>query len=96
MKLNDRQSWLLIYLLSRHPVGITRTNEVPYSCNFNGRYYRCPVGIGMGNIRGLQKRGFVFEPRIGFFYLTENGVLAAQEAANDDRWRTIPADVGEN
>ena len=85
-KLNDRQSWLLIYMLSRHPNAVVSTKAVPYSCDLNGRNYGCPGGIGMGNLRGLQRRGYVKDQGYGLFSLTEEGVLRAQEEADDSRW----------
>lgn len=84
--LNDRQCWLLIYLLSRYPSGISETSRVPYSCDLNGKNYGCPGGIGMLNIRGLQKRGYVKALGNGLYALTENGVIVAQNAADDPRW----------
>jgi hypothetical protein len=85
-RLNDRQAWLLIYMLSKHPIGICEIHGVPYSCTYSGKYYGCPSGIGLGNMRGLERRGYVRETYPGLFYLTENGVLAAEHAAGDERW----------
>lgn len=85
-KLSDRQAWLLIYLLTRYPRGVSENGKVPHSCDWLGKNYGNPGGIGMGNLRGLEKRGYVKEQREGLFYLTENGVLAAEAAAVDTRW----------
>ncbi len=88
-KLNDRQCWLLIYLLTRYPNGIAESTRCPHSCDYNGRNYGCPGGIGMGNIQGLKKRGWVHSPKQGLWYLTEDGVLEAQKAAEDPRWAKV-------
>jgi hypothetical protein len=88
-KLNDRQCWLLIYLLTKHPIGISANHGVPHSCDYNGRYYGCPGGLGMANLRGLERRGYVTENAPSLFRLTENGILAAQDAATDSRWVVI-------
>src|SRR3954468_21511195 len=45
-KLNDRQSWLLIYFLSKYPNGISENHGVSRSCTMNGREYGCPGGLG--------------------------------------------------
>lgn len=65
-----RQNWLLEYFWKKHPQGIADVHVVPCEA---------PAGIGMVNIRGLQRRGLVQEPAPGVFYLTEQGVQACQE-----------------
>lgn len=77
-KLNDQQHWLLGYFLHRHPIGIASSNPVPVGFSIGREWFATPGKIGMVNVRGLQRRGYVEEKKETFFSLTSLGLNAAR------------------
>lgn len=66
--MNTRTRWLLKAMAQKHPIGITRLMHVPGSA---------PTGVGMQNLRALQRMGLVAESPGGIFTLTDAGVARA-------------------
>lgn len=66
----QRSEWVLKYLLQRYPLGLCETMRMPYEA--------CDLGVHMGTIRGLEKRGFVHSPTHGLWYLTDAGKKEAE------------------
>lgn len=82
--LSDRQSFLLIYVYSKQ--AIATHHAEPYKAYLGGRQFENPGGLGMANVRGLERRGWVCEQTPGLFYITPLGVQAAEHAVKDQRW----------
>ena len=60
-----RSAWLLAYMRSIHPRGICETLPLPTG----GR----ELAVHMGTVRGLERRGLIYSPVSGLWYLTEKG-----------------------
>jgi hypothetical protein len=75
----QRSEWVLLYLLNRHPLGISETMRMPYDAN--------DLGVHMGTIRGLEKRGLVEEPCSGLWFLTPLGLEQAKFL--NDNWSKV-------
>lgn len=82
--LGPRQTWLLSAFLERHLEGIRSCGQslgfVPTSVPPRSTFYGdAPPCIGMTNVRGLQKRGLIHEPKEHFFYLSDTGKIACEQ-----------------
>jgi hypothetical protein len=71
LTLNPRSKWLLLYLDTRHPLGVGSVVPLPYPDDLPGGK------IGMSVLRGLIRRGLAYEAvlghPLGIFYITEEG-----------------------
>lgn len=85
-----RQTYLLSYLYENHlrGLGISSLHAPPRST-----FYGCdPGGLGMANIRGLQRTGAIHEPSTGVFYLTPAGILECEAIFHKELKRLRTAD----
>ena len=69
----QRSEWVLKYMAQRYPLGMCETVRKPREA--------CDLGVHMGTIRGLERRGLVYSPCPGVWILTETG---RKEAANHE------------
>ena len=81
-----RQTYLLSYFYENHLAGRGISSlHAPPSSTFYGKN---PGGLGMANIRGLQRTGTVHEPTNGLFYLTPAGILECEAIFHKELRRT--------